>query len=250
MAAPPPSPAVSVGFFGGFGAFVAGVGFVVTTPGVWLLALVPVATAMTLALVTLVGGTVLGLDAARALAPEHAWLLRVLFIVAAVLAALLVAVTFAQPLSGWALDRIALRREQALGRPHASRPPVPWFVALPRALGVNLLGLAFGLPLLGLLFAVSLLFPPAALVCLPLKVLVAGLVMAWDFLDYSMALRAMSIQARLAWVGRHLGAVVGFAMGAGVFVFAPGLGLLVLPMGVAGAATLMSRVEDARDGIT
>jgi CysZ protein len=244
---PAPAPAVDraprVGFFGGVGAFFAGVGFVVGTPGVWLLALVPVATAIALALVTLAVGTVLGLDAARALAPEHAWLLRVVFVVAAGLAALLVAVTLAQPLSGWALDRIVLRRELALGRQPPPRSHVPWFVALPRALGVNLLGLAFGLPLLGLLFAVSLLFPPAALVCLPLKVLVGGLVMAWDFLDYSMALRAIGIGPRLAWIGRHLGAVLGFAMGAGVFLFTPGLGLLVLPMGVAGAATLMSRVE-------
>src|SRR5271165_296472 len=92
----------AVGFFGGLGAFLAGVGFVVATPGVWLLALVPVATALTLALVTLVAGIALGLDAARALAPDHAWLLQVVFVVAAGLAALLVAVTLAQPLSGWA----------------------------------------------------------------------------------------------------------------------------------------------------
>jgi len=238
-----PDRAPAVGFLGGLGAFLAGVGFIVSTPGVWLLALVPVTTAVTLAAVTLFAGIRLGLDAAPVLAPAHAWLLRVVFVVAAGLAALLVAVTLAQPLSGWALDRLVVRREQALGRPPAPRPHVPWLVALPRALGVNLLGLAFGLPLLALLFAISLLFPPAALVCVPLKVLVGGLVMAWDFLDYPMALRAMGIGARLAWIGRHLGAVLGFAMVAGVFLFTPGLGLLVLPMGVAGAVTLMNRVD-------
>src|SRR5271165_6992296 len=111
------APAVRV--FGGLSAFFAGVGFVVGTPGVWLLALVPVATAVTLAAITLIAGIRLGLDAAPVLAPAHAWLLRLVFVVAAGVAALLVAVTLAQPLSGWALDRLVVRREQALGRPAA-----------------------------------------------------------------------------------------------------------------------------------
>jgi uncharacterized protein involved in cysteine biosynthesis len=119
---------------------------------------------------------------------------------------------------------------------------------------VNLLGLAVGVPLLGILFLVELLFPPSAIVCIPLKIIVGGLVVAWDFFDYPFALRGLSVSARVEWMGRNFGAVFGFALAAGTFFLIPFIGLFVLPMGVAGATTLAVRVEAAergqRDGAT
>jgi CysZ protein len=235
-----------VGFFRGVGTFYEGLAFVVGTPGVWPLAMVPVATAALLGAGALALGVWGGVSLADAIVGAAAarWVLRVLFAAVALGVALLTALALAQPLSGWALDRIVRRRELAMGVPsvHAN---VPKLDALLRGLGVNLLGLAVGVPLLGMLFLAELLFPPSAIVCIPLKIMVGGLVVAWDFFDYPFSLRGMGIGARLEWIGRNFGAFFGFGLAAGTFFLVPFVGLFVLPMGVAGATTLAVRVEAA-----
>jgi len=242
-----------IGFWGGVRVFFEGIGYVVGTPAVWLPALVPVAM-----LIVLFGGAgALGLwgavSAAAAIADGDAgawhaiglWLLRILFGGVALLVAALLALALAQPLSGWALDRIVRREERELGAPE--HPELPRGEQMLRALGVNLLGLGVSLPVLGLLTAIGFFFPPAAWVTVPLKVLVGGLFIAWDFLDYPLSLRGMKVGARLAWIGQRFGAVTGFGACAALVLLVPCVGLFVLPFGVAGATRLVVR-SSARAG--
>jgi uncharacterized protein involved in cysteine biosynthesis len=111
---------------------------------------------------------------------------------------------------------------------------------LARSLGVALLGLAVSVPILGALAAVSFFFPAAAVVCVPLKLLTLALLAAWDLLDYPFSQRGMGVRARLAWMRARFGRVLAFGLCAALVLLVPGIGLFVLPMGVAGAARLFA----------
>jgi CysZ protein len=230
-----------MGFFAGMAAFFGGVGWIVTTPRLWPRALVPVATALVL-IVTL--GYV-GVRGAMALARRTlgeglgAGFEGVLLAIAAVVLAVVIAVALAQPLSGWALDGIVRVQERELGV--APGTPPPFFGAMLTSLGSALLGLLVGVPLIVLLTIAAWVFPPAAVVTVPFKVVMAAVLLAWDLLDYPLASRRMGVLARVKWCGRHLGAVIGFGLSALLFFAVPGLGLLALPCGVAGAARLASK---------
>jgi len=235
-----------VGFGGGVRAFWSGVGFVMSTPSVWLPALVP----MTMAFVLLFGVGALavwGADAAAtAIAGSSAvglWTLRVVFGIVGVVMALLASLSLAQPLSGWALDRIVRKQEAALGG--RDWPELPRIPQMGIALGVNVLALAVGVPILAVLTIIGMIFPIAVFVTVPLKVCVAALLVAWDFLDYPLSLRGHGIASRLAWIGKRFGAVFGFGLSAALLLLIPCVGFFVLPMGVAGAARLAVESEDA-----
>jgi uncharacterized protein involved in cysteine biosynthesis len=107
------------------------------------------------------------------------------------------------------------------------------------SLGAALGALAVGVPLLAGLTAVGWLAPPALAVTVPLKVVVASLLVAWDLVDYPLALHGVGLRDRLRWFGRRIGSTLGFGLAAVVFFSVPGLGLLALPFGVAGAARLV-----------
>lgn len=234
-----------LGFGGGIRVFWSGVGFVMSTPAVWIPATVPMVTA-----VALLGGSgALGVWAAEAAATSIAgssdfglWALRVVFGVVAIIVALLVSLSLSQPLSGWALDRIVRKQESALGA--SEWPDQPRLRQMALALGVNLLGLAVGLPILAVLTAIGVFFPLAVFVTVPLKVFVAALLVAWDFLDYPLSQRGLGLSERLSWMGRRFGAVLGFGLSAALILLLPCVGLFVLPMGVAGAARLAVETEN------
>jgi CysZ protein len=114
-----------------------------------------------------------------------------------------------------------------------------------RALKVSLISLAVGLPLVAGLTVVGLLVPAAAVVTLPLKFVVSAILVAWDLLDYPLGRRGLGVGARLRWFGAHMGAVLGFGSFAAVVLFIPCAGLLLLPVGVAGATALVVRAERA-----
>jgi uncharacterized protein involved in cysteine biosynthesis len=237
---------VTIGFGGGVRAFWSGVGFVMSTPSVWLPSMIPMAFAVTL----LFGGGALGIwgadAAATAIASSSevgAWVLRIVFGAVAIIVALLASLTLSQPASGWALDRIVRSQESALGAP--TWPDQPRLRQMALALGVNVLALVVGLPILALLTAIGFFFPIAVFVTIPLKVFVAALLIAWDFLDYPLSQRGLGIGARLKWIGARFGAVLGFGLSAALVLLLPCIGLLVLPMGVAGAARLA--VESERE---
>jgi CysZ protein len=235
------------GFFGGVAALFRGVGFIVGTPSMWGYAAVPIAVALMIltglgwlfvhvagrAVDTLVGP-------AHAARVEHA-LLTVGLDVAALLVALLVALSLAQPFSGWALDRIISAEERALGVP--PREAHGAFGSALRSLGATLLALSVGLPAVGVLTLVGVLFPPATVVTVPLKFVVSALLIAWDLLDYPLGRRGLGVVARTRWVRQNFGAALGFGLMAALLLVVPCAGLLVLPFGVAGAARLALDAE-------
>jgi CysZ protein len=242
----------SAGLGAGIRAFFQGLAFVVSTPGVWPVAMVPIVTA---ALVLGAFGSLGVWSAVRAAstiaAGDGAWedaargLLEVVLGAVALVVAALLALALAQPLSGWAIDRLVRRQERELG---ASTPPtttneIPRGARIAHSLGVSLLALVVGVPVLGALTLVDILFPVAAVVLVPIKFVVGSLLVAWDFLDYPFSLRGMSVGNRLRFIGRHFRAVLGFGMSAALLLLIPCVGLVVLPMGAAGAARLVREVE-------
>ncbi len=246
---------VALGFFAGVRAFVGGIGFVFTTPRAWGWAAVPVFVATVLLGVSgaaaIWGAGALTerflLDpsgaAQTAWTTAGAWVLRVVLSLVGLIVAFLVSISLAQPLSGFALDAIVRRQETALGG--RTWPEQGVVAGAVRSLRVSLTALAIGLPVLGLLAVVTLVFPPAAVVTLPLKLLVTGLLAAYDFLDYPLSIRGEGVRARLAFMRAHFAAVLGFGLSVAAVLLVPGAGLLVLPWGVAGATRLVVE-RDAR----
>ncbi len=238
-----------LGFFDGVSAFFGGLGFIVRRPSMWGWALIPAAIATILFFG--LGGLFVwgGSDLAERLIRDEGglrtaglWALRVVFWLVGVVLAFLLATSFAQPLSGFALDAIARRQELALGG--RTWPDQPFIASSARALRVTLTALGLSLPLLAVLTLITLLVPPASIVTIPLKFLVTGMAVAYDFLDYPLGLRGIGVRSRLAFIRTHLSAIVGFGTAAAALLLIPGLGLVLLPFGVAGAARLVRRADE------
>jgi CysZ protein len=236
-------PALGIG--DGFGAFFSGVGFVIATPGVWLYALVPVSVLLFLACGGCVGGAfgawetafhVVGREAG-AWGQIEGWMLTVLLALLFITLGLLAALALAQPLSGFALDAIVHEHEKALTGRASPKPSL--LASAWSAFKVGLLAFLLGAPVLCVLFLIGLLFPPAMIVTVPLKLLVCGWMLAWDFIDYPLTMRELGLRARIDWVGRHFLAFTTFGVLWAGLVVVPGLVLLLLPMGVAGATHLV-----------
>jgi CysZ protein len=229
-----------MGFFRGAGAFVGGVLWLARTPPLWPLAAAPAVTA----LVLVVALGVLGVEGAVAVAHRAvgeglgAGFLGALLGLVAVLLSIVVGFSLAQPLSGWALGGVVRARERELGVAPAAEPP--WLATMLASLASSLLGLAVGVPVIVILTLAAWLFPPAVVVTMPLKAAVAAVMLAWDLLDYPLASHGVGVAARLRWCARDLGELVGFGLAALVLFAVPGLGLLALPCGVAGAVKLVA----------
>lgn len=243
----PARPGVKEGlrsFFGGFG-------FILSNPGVWPLALVPIAVALALF-------GVLGYLAADLIPPQIealfgarsassmamgvvAWLVKALALLVALLAAALVSFGLAQPLSGPALERIVRRAEAELGAP--PWPNTSFIGDIARSLQTVIVGFAFALPLLALLFVIDLFVPPAIVVTFPAKLLVTALMITWDLCDYPLSIRGVRAGDRVAFLRRNVKAALGFGIGLALVSLVPCLIVLVLPAGVAGAARLVLTIE-------
>ncbi len=239
----------TLGLFGGMGALFEGVGFLVTTPAVWGYALIP----MVVALILVGGCAGLGIWGATALtnhvvgvpsgtlAMIGAWTLRVLLGAVAFLVSVVVAMSLAQPLSGFALEKIARAQEKRLGG--RDWPEESLGASMLRSLRVTFTALALGLPVLAALALITLLVPPAAVVTVPLKFVATALMIAWDFLDYPLSVRGMSVGGRLRFLGTHFWTILGFGVASGLILLVPGIGLFLLPIGVAGATRLVLKQE-------
>lgn len=234
----------ALGFFDGVGALFGGLGFIVGRPSMWGWALIPtlVATVLFFGLgaAAVWGGSDLAhriLSSDGAWSTAGLWLLRIVFWLVGVVLAFLFAISFAQPLSGFALDAIARRQELALGG--RSWPDQPFFGSAFRALRVTITALAVTLPILAVLSLITFLVPPASAVTIPLKFIVTGLAVAYDFLDYPLGLRGVGARSRLAFIRDHFPAVLGFGVAAALLLLIPGAGLVLLPFGVAGAARMV-----------
>ncbi len=225
-------------------AFFAGIGFVFSHPRVWPYAWVPVL--VLLALVT--GFGALGLwgtwhlvsalvSGGSGWAEAGRWLLEVILGGVAILVALLMGFALAQPLSGFALETISEHQELALGGKRHAKPK--FFENLKRSIAVNFLGLLVSLPLFAILTIIELAAPPAVVVTFPLKFVVSALLLAWDLLDYPLGLRGVSPSERLAFFRRNFWGLFVFGAFGAIVLLVPGLGLLLLPFGVAGATRLV-----------
>ncbi len=218
---------VALGFFAGVRALFGGLGFVVTTPGTWPWATVPVV----LAALLFGGSTALaiwggGELAARLVDPTHdvyRWALKIVLWIVGIVIGFLVSLSLAQPVSGFALEAIARKQERALGGP--TWPDQPFVRGVLRSLA--------------LLAAITLLFPPASVVTVPLKLIVTGLAAAYDLLDYPFSVRGVDVAARIAFMRANFWAVLGFGVSAAALLLIPGMALFLLPFGVAGAARLV-----------
>lgn len=243
----------ALGFFAGVKALFGGLGFVVTTPSAWPWASVPVFVASTLffgiATVTVWGGHEL---AHRMLWDQGdgtwtmvgIWALRVLFYVLGVLLAFVVAMTLAQPISGFALERLARKQEIALnGR---TWPDQPFVASTFRSLRVSVTALVIGLPILGLLALITFLAPPAGVVTIPLKFIVTGVLAVYDLVDYPLSLRGLGVRARVQFIKDEWWACFGFGCAVAALLLIPGFGLFLLPFGVAGATRLVVEADRRR----
>jgi len=241
-----------LGFFAGVRALFGGVGFVVSTPSAWGWAMIPVVVATVLfggaAVLAIWGGSHLALavlgtsgaaDAAAATTwtTIGVWALRILFWAIGLVVAFVVAMSLAQPLSGFALEAISRKQELALGG--VSHPDQPFVAGAVRSLRVTLTSLAIGLPILGVLALITVVVPPAGIITVPLKFIVTGVLVAYDLLDYPLSLRGQSVGDRIVWIRRHFPAVLGFGVSAAALLLIPGMGLLLLPFGVAGATRMV-----------
>ncbi len=172
------------------------------------------------------------------------WSMTIALGLVSVVVAVLVALSVAQPLSGWALESISHAQEIALTGTAA--PKTSFLANLISTAKAVMIALMIGGTLLIVLFLISFFFPPAAIVTVPLKFIVCGWMLAWDFIDYPLAMRGVGLESRFAWVGRNFGAFTLFGLMWALLVIVPGVVLLVLPMGVAGATHLVVADERVR----
>jgi CysZ protein len=225
----------ALGFFAGVRALFGGVAFIVTTPSAWGWAMIPVLVAGLL----FGGGATLAIWGGNQLS-DHL-LLRILFWAVGLVVAFVLAMSLAQPLSGFALDAIARKQELALGG--RTWPSQPALTGALRSLRVTLTALAIGLPILAVLALVTFLFPPAGVVTVPLKFLVTGVLAAYDLLDYPLSQRGRSVGDRLVFIRANFAAVLGFGVATAALLLIPGVGLFLLPFGVAGATRMVVEGE-------
>ena len=229
-----------------------GLGWLMSTPSAWPLAIVPVVVFSAL----LAGGGYLGVHFVEAwladrLTQSTGWamlwqLVRVLGWLAALGGAVLVALTLAQPLSGPALEALAQKQGAAL---HAEPlPKTGTFEGMVRSLRITTFGLLVAVPIVVGLTIVELFVPVLAVVTMPVKFVVSALMVAWDLLDYPLSLRAAGVRARLSWISANFSAVLGFGVSIALIGLIPCAGLLFLPAGVAGATRLVFlSVKNSRD---
>ena len=241
---PPQKPGPWRGLASLFGGF----GFLLRSPGAWPVAMVPFVVLVVMwvlfgwASVAWLPGFIEGwVEPESTAATVGTVTLQILVTMLAVVAAGLLSFSLAQPLSGPALEHLVRLQERDLGL--GERPQTNFFVDIGRSLQSLLVGYALGLPPLLVLFVVDILFPPAMVVTVPLKLLVTSYVIAWDLCDYPLTVQGLKVGERVRIVARHWSAVLGFSFALALASLVPCLLFLFLPGGVAGAARLVAEIE-------
>jgi CysZ protein len=158
----------------------------------------------------------------------------------AVFAAVLIALALAQPLSGFALDKIADRLEGATGVSRRARPT--FFASLGAALGVVLGAFGITIPAVALQ-GLTFLAPEAAPVTEPLVFALSAFALGWELFDHPLTRRGLAMGERVRWVRARFFSILGFGIAAQLLLLVPGLDLLILPIGVAGATRLLAASE-------
>ena len=165
----------------------------------------------------------------------------VLSYLAALLAALgaaLLSLALTPTLSAPALERIVALVEEDLGV--APRPHIGWLAEVGCGFRALAAGAMFAVPTGALLWIVDILFPGAALVTTPLKIMVTVMLVAWNLVDYPLTLRGMRVRERLALVRVEWRSFLGFGIGFAAAFWIPCCGILLLPVGVVAATRMVS----------
>lgn len=144
-------------------------------------------------------------------------------------------------LSAPALERIVTLVERELRRP----PRAPLGVIAEFWCGARslLLGSLLTLPIVFALSVLELFVPAASVISTPLKLMVGALGVAWGLFDYPLTLRGRGARARLALLRRHLSTVLGFGLAFALLFWLPCCGIVLLPVGVVAATTLLARID-------
>ena len=238
------------GFGAGLRALFEGYRYLLKTPDIWPLAIVPVVVALVLVVifgvVAVKGALWLVATYLSRNEPSTYWviamaLLRIIAGLLAFAAAFFLAFALGKPLSGPVLERIVRRVSKDLGAPEW--PPPTLVQDVFRSLQSSFVALAFALPFLVPLVAIGIIVPPAAVVTTPLQFIVTALGAAWDFCDYPLSIRGARVADRIEFVRRNKGAVAGFALGLGLLLLLPCTLIIVLPAGVIGASHLTVVLE-------
>lgn len=230
-----------------------GLSFLVRRPDIWWLAIIPSAWALVITVtlstvaVRLLPSMVTGWmgNATAWYAQLGAAVAAVAVTVVGVLLSVVAGLVLAQPLSGPALERLSRHMEMALGVHDC--PVVPFWRQVGRSAAAVLIGLGVGLPVLAVLSIVTFLVPPSVWITFPLKMVVLGLMVTWDLMDYPFSTRGWSLRLRARWMRQHVGAVLGFGLSLGLVFLIPCVQVLLLPVGAVGATWLFQQRE--RSGV-
>src|SRR5436853_599527 len=79
------------------------------------------------------------------------------------------------------------------------------------------------------LTVVDFLVPPATVITTPVRFLAGAFALARDVLDYPLAMRPLSVGARIRWFSSHFAAAMGFGLALSVLFWIPVVGLVLLP---------------------
>lgn len=229
-----------------------GLSFILHNPQLYPWAMFPVviALALIIALGTL---SVLYLPALITLITGHgtAWYeiagvvaLQVLAASTGILLSLLIGIGLAQPLSGFALEKLVRAIERELGAPE--HPNVPWWRELIRSAAAAFWSLVPTVPILAFLFVIDLFVPFSWVITFPLKIIVTGLAITWDLLDYPFSVRGWRLGLRAEWMKAHFPAALGFGIALALLFLIPCVQLLLLPSGTVGATWLVNYLDDVQ----
>jgi CysZ protein len=153
---------------------------------------------------------------------------------------LLVSLVVAPVVSAPALERIVERVEAGLGLP--PRAPLGFVRELLCGLRATLGALVLALPCLFVLFVVELAFPPAAVVTVPLKLLLTALLVALGLFDYPLTLRGIPFGERLGLLRRYPAVVLGFGATFALLFWVSCCGVVLLPVGAAAATLVVTEI--------
>ncbi|CAF0937201.1 unnamed protein product [Didymodactylos carnosus] len=236
------------GFIDGVTAPFRGLIFILGTPASWPLAAVPAIVFLLLFL--LFGGLGIWLIHAKT---AHwvvhtskwvvigTWLMRILFDIAAVLIAAVLALTIAQPVSSPALESLVRMQERALNYPN--KPEEPIITSILRSVRVSIVSIIATIIIFIILTIIEIVAPPAVVITTPLKFITTGIILAWDIIDYPLSLRYTGVIERTLWFRQHMPASIGFGLAIEAIFLIPGACILLLPAGVAGATWLVVEIE-------
>lgn len=146
------------------------------------------------------------------------------------------ALILAGPLSAPALERIVDVVERELDAP--PRAEIGFWREMFCGFRALLGALAIGLPLLLVFWLADLVFPPLVVITLPLRGALSALLVAWGLFDYPLTLRGVGFRERLRLMRANFPAALGFGVAFSLVFWVPCCGVVLLPLGAAGATRL------------